>query len=169
MTDYKSKRIDYVNRWPYAPIFDMEQAYQNRCEDFKSKHGEMPFLPMPLWNSAEKEYHIFVSKLIESLEMMPLWPNRAFSFLFSGFDYYSKQKIGEKNITIRLKRLSSSITQLADNSETVKNILNQLFAHVPMSVAAYVYKREFLDEKVLNRLAEDVNNKKPLFTGCCGR
>lgn len=159
MSEYSRKRIAYINSWPNVEPFDAEKEYQKRCSDYSDKYGSVPFLPMKMWDNDDITYNIFVSKLIDSLEMMPLWPNRAFAFLFGGFDYYSGVIIRNGNMTIRLKRIATEIIELTKVNCDVWEIIKLLFDEIPMSVSAYIYKREFTDTKVYNRVANDECDK----------
>lgn len=160
MSDYSQKRVDYINNWPNAEPFEAETIFKEKCESFKqSNNGKVPFQPMKMWEDEGADYQKLLSRLIDSLEMMPLWPNRGFAFLFIGFDDFSKTIIQEKNITKRLKILASELYNISELNISVKDLFRTLFEAIPMRVTEYIYKRESTENNVFNRTSTDINEK----------
>ena len=139
MSDFAKKRIEYINKWPNSELFEAELNYKKRCDSFCSDYGQVPFLPMKMWEDNDDIFNRVISHLIDSLEMMPLRPNFAFTFAFSGLDCYTKN-IYSGNTTVSLKKLAEDIDALASANSDVKAMLASLFSAIPVSASLYLYK-----------------------------
>lgn len=158
MSEYSEKRIKYVNEWPNVEPFEEEKKFSERCDRFVRDTGTVPFLPMIMWQNNDKDYQIYISKLIDALEMMPKWPNRAFSFIFGGFDYLCSENINTDKQTKNIKRFEDCILHLSQKYESVCEMLSMLFAGIPMSATAYLFRRIKEEGKVKIRITLDENN-----------
>lgn len=168
MCEFAKRRVSYVNEWPDAEEFEAEKNFRIRCDGFHGQYGATPFLPMKAWDDDDRVYQIYISRLIDALEMMPYCPNRAFAFLFSGFDYYSEEKTSESNITKRLKRLTNEIYTLSNADRYVDDAVCSLFKSIPMSAAAYIFKRQKEKNNVFRRLTHDENDHPTLMFSFMG-
>lgn len=139
MSDFAKKRIEYINNWPYSDLFEAELNYKKRCDSFCADYGQMPFIPVKMWEDNDDTFNRAISHLIDSLEMMPLRPNFAFTFAFSGLDFYTKN-IYTGNTTVSLKKLAEDIDALAAVNSDVKAMLASLFSVIPVSASLYLYK-----------------------------
>lgn len=139
MSGFAQKRIDFINTWPNSVLFDAEQNYKQRCDTFTQENGKLPFAPLHMWNPNDDTFNRAISHLIDSLEMMPLKPNFAFTFVFSGLDYYAKAQYSS-NTTCSLKSLVEDILSLSVVNNDVKTVLAELYSVFPINAALYLYK-----------------------------
>jgi hypothetical protein len=139
MSDYFKKRIAYINNWPNSEPFEAEKNYKIRCDHFFEKYGYGPFSPLKLWEDDDDTFNRTISHLIDGLEMMPIRPNFAFTFAFSGLDCYTKH-IYSGNTTISLKKLAEDIDALAAVNSNIKAMLAVLFSTTTVNANQYLYK-----------------------------
>lgn len=140
MSDYANKRIEYINNWPDVEPFEAEKNYEKRCNDFVDNYGRQPFSIMKLWVDMDDKYNRAISHFIDSIDVMPFYPNFAFTFIFSALDYYVKEVYSNSNTTICLKTLAEEIAALADRNSDVNSLLDALFSTIPVSATMYLYK-----------------------------
>lgn len=171
MSEYFKHRIDYINSWPNVELFPVEKQYRVKCDDLKVK-GKNLFLPMKMWYSEDRDYNIAISHIMDSLDMMPYYPNHAFLFLFSALDGLLKNKYENKNITACLKLCIIDIDSLQRAHSDVANILNLLFSIIPLRACYFlantIYTKqidnksdgsvELKDSLARNRVIRDENN-----------
>ena len=161
MSDFAKKRIEYINNWPNSEMFEAELNYKKRCEDFCTDNGHMPFVPMKMWEDSDDTFNRAISHLIDSLEMMPLRPNFAFAFMFSGLDFYAKKTYTD-NTTSSLKMLAEDIDALVAVNGDVKTMLKELFSAYPVNASLYLYKclcgQSNHNSNVRIRIATDASN-----------
>lgn len=139
MSEFAKKRIEYINNWPNSNMFEAELNYKKRCDDFIDSYGLTPFLPVKMWEDDDDIFNRAISHLIDGLEMMPLRPNFAFAFIFSGLDFYVKHTYGS-NTTGSLKKLAEDIYALATVNSDVKTMLTEMFSAFPVNAGLYMYK-----------------------------
>lgn len=144
MSDYCKKRVDYVNSWPDVKMFQAEYKFQKRCEDFMSKYGVQPFMPMKLWDSNDKDYNIAVSRIIECLEVVPYKPHYAFSFAFTAIDNFSKHCYGDSvKLIDRIHKIIDDILKQISQNKDVEKTIKFLYEVMPMQGALFLYNETF--------------------------
>lgn len=157
MSDFARKREEYINNWPNTSLFPAEADYKTKCDIFFSTYKKNIFRPMKIWQSDDDEYQRDISHIIQSLEMMPIYPNNAFLFIFSGFDYFGKRIHTEENTTKNLKTAAEEITILATQNSNVKETLQMLYKIMPFRASNYLYKRIIDNSKIAGRISSDKN------------
>ena len=161
MSDFSKKRVAYINSWPNSKPFEAENNYKYRCEQFCEMYGSFPFSPMKLWDDNDDTFNRAISHLIDGLEMMPLKPNYAFTFMFSGLDFYAKSKYSG-NTTVSLKHLADDLAISATANSDVKGLLTTLFSAIPVNACVYLYKclcgMSNHNSNVNTRVTTDLNN-----------
>lgn len=142
MSDYPEKRVDYINSWPQSGKFPAEIEYEKRCTAFFEQNGALPFQPLHFWYSQNRDYNIAISHIIDSLDMLPLYPHHAFAFMFTALDNYtdSVYPIYKNNTTAKLKETAESTVAIANNNSDVAIMLNNVLSAIPMQAALFLYK-----------------------------
>ena len=132
MSEYFKHRIDYINNWPNVTYFGAEEIYRKRCDELEKK-GEILFLPIKMWVSADKGYNICISHLIDSLDMLPYYPNHGFLFAFVALDHLLGVKyIRENNLTKKLKIFADYLYKLEQDYSSIKYIFQNLYQILPV-------------------------------------
>lgn len=157
MSDFARKREEYINNWPNTNLFPVETAYQTKCDVFFSTYKKNIFRPMQIWQCDDDEYQRDISHIIQSLEMMPTYPNNAFLFIFSGFDYFGKRIYSEAQTTKNLKTTAEEIAILSTQNSDVKKTIQMLYEIMPFRASNYLYKRIIGNSKIAGRISSDKN------------
>ena len=87
---FRKLRIDIVNSWNlnlneeyYDYLFPVEKDFLARVNLKLTKNGLPLFVPLNYPYELDKEYHIYISYLIESLDVLPLKMDLSFDFSLS--------------------------------------------------------------------------------------
>ena len=84
-SDFKKKRIEYLNNWPNSEAFDIEKKYWDRVSDIKQENKTI-FKPFQLVTNSDDEYNKVVSFIIDALNQLEYYPNFSFEFMFKAYD-----------------------------------------------------------------------------------
>ncbi len=162
MKNYKEKRINFINNWPNGDPFLIEKRYLELLNAYKKSNQTALFKPLIMKVNDDEYYNKAISFLIDSLEMMPQYPNFAFEFLFKAFDTFSKSRYEDDNITIRIKKVIDNIliNQISISSH-LEIAINNLLKSMPSKTLQFLYIRLFqtIPNQVYKRIITDQDNK----------
>lgn len=153
---FAQKRIDFINKWPKSDLFPKEIEYKKKCDDF-TDIGKL-FTPFTLWYSDDEEYNKAISSIIDALETMPYKPDKAFFYIFIGFENYSEQLFSSTNITKRLKDFIDEVDQDANRNSDLNDIIRHLCSAIPIQLNIYFIDRIVTEPKVKQRITENQRN-----------
>lgn len=159
MSDYSRKRELYINNWPDSIPFEVEQEYMNKCRSFLTENGKHVFYPMKVWQDDNIGYQRDISHIIQSLEMMPFFPNNAFLFIFSGLDYWEKRTYSDNNTTKNLKKSIEEINVLALSNDDVAEVIEVLYNIVPFRAVNYLFEKLLSKPEIAARVSSDGNGQ----------
>ena len=132
MEDYSKIRIQYINNWPNVTYFGAEEIYRKKYDELTAK-GENLFSPTKMWINMDKEYNICISHLIDSLDMLPYYPNHGFLFAFVALDRLLSAKYsGESNLTKKLKMFADYLYKLEQTYSSIKCVFQNLYHILPI-------------------------------------
>lgn len=155
MTDFKIKRIEYINNWPNAAKFDVEHQYE---EKYKLVNNGIPFVPFRMTVNPDESYNKAVSFMIDAIESLERRPNHSFEFIFIAYDIYSKSVTSFDNITDRTQTLVHVWNTLIQSDADLNNSFNELFKYIPQKSLQYFFSRIF-DSKIMTRATKDSNRR----------
>lgn len=145
MSEYFKHRIDYINSWPNVELFQVEKQYREKCEDLRAKGKEL-FLPMKMWYSEDRDYNIAISQIMDSLDMMPYYPNHAFLFLAAALDNLLDKKIRGGNTTEHLKNFADKLEDIETKNVSLQNTFKSLYNVIPMQACGFLANAIFTNE-----------------------
>ena len=155
MTDFKTKRIEYINNWPNADKFDVERQYEKK---YKSVNNGIPFVPFRMTANTDENYNKAVSFMIDAIESLERRPNHSFEFIFIAYDIYSKSVTAFDNITDRTQTLVHVWNTLIQSDTDLNSSFNALFKYIPQKTLQYFFSRIF-DSKIMVRATKDSNRR----------
>ena len=151
--DFKQKRIDFINKWPKSDLFPKEKEYKEKCDNFANT--ATLFTPYTLWYSGDKEYNIATGSIIDALETMPYKPDKAFFYIFIGFENYSEQLSSQDKITPRLKEVIDAVDLDANGNSDLDAIIKLFCSSIPTQLNVYFIDRINSNSMVRNRITKD--------------
>ena len=155
MSDYKSKRIEYINNWPTMPRFDIELQYE---EKYKKTNNGTPFIPFPMKSNSDEFFNKAISFMIDAIECLCNKPNHSFDFIFTALDLYSKHIVRVDRITDRIRDLVPLLSNLINENIDLKKEFTNLIKNIPNKSLQYLFKQLY-DTRV-NRRISTVNNTR---------
>ena len=160
-TDFKEKRIDYLNNWPNVEPFDIEKEYYNLVKKLKEEKDTI-FVPFQLKKNNDMFYNKTISFMIEAIDQLEKYPNFSYEFIFKAYDCF-------------MNHFYPSISQITDKNKKFcdnewKNVLNsqaklnaafeKLMAIIPVKACQYLYIRlveKSADNKAYQRVTTDIS------------
>lgn len=160
-TDFKEKRIDYLNNWPNVEPFDIEKEYYGLVKKIKKESGTI-FIPFQLKKNNDVSYNKTISFMIEAVDQIEKYPNFSYEFIFKAYDcfmdlyYPSIIQITDKN-----KKLCDNEWKNILNSHSVlMRAFEKLIAVIPVKACQYLYIRlteRTGENKAYQRVTTDVS------------
>lgn len=141
-TDFKKKRIEYMNNWPNSEPFEIEKKYYALVDKVKRTKGTI-FKPFRLLQNDDVTYNKTVSFIIEALDQLDKYPNFSYEFLFKAYDcFLDKYYILNSNITDKNKQLCDNEWKNIINSNlNLKISIEKLMSIIPVKACQYLYIR----------------------------
>lgn len=162
-TDFKEKRVNYLNSWPNVEPFDIEKKYYGLVNKIKRQHGTI-FVPFQLKKNNDVSYNKTISFMIEAVDQIEKYPNFSYEFIFKAYDcfidhfYPSISQITDKNKMLcanEWKNIMSSHSMLME-------AFKKLIATIPVKACQYLYIR-FVDRspenKAYQRVTTDISGR----------
>lgn len=151
-TDFKEKRIEYLNNWPNVEPFEIEKKYYALVEEKKKGSGTI-FVPFKLLKNTDTAYNKTISFMIEAIEQIEKSPNFSYEFIFKAYDCFidhfhsSYFQITDKNKKLCDNEWDNILTSHSALMEAFKNLISI----IPVKACQYLYIR--LTEKNGNNKA----------------
>jgi hypothetical protein len=141
-TDFKEKRIDYINNWPNVEPFDIEKEYYVLVKKIKNESGTI-FVPFQLKKNNDTSYNKTISFMIEAVEQIEKYPNFSYEFIFKAYDCFMELFYPSiKQITDKNKKLCDNEWKNILNSQPVlMRTFQKLMAVIPVKACQYLYIR----------------------------
>lgn len=151
MTDYKNKRIEYINKWPNSTLFMWEQEYENRISLMPERTS---FKPVKMDVLQDEYYNRAISFLIDAMEVIDKRPQHAFSYIFTAYDLYSKS-VCNKNITERNAELIYTVlSDTIANHIELKSAFVECFRLIPQKSLQYLFLNLYKPQ-IMNRIIKN--------------
>jgi|GEM_PF-1571157 hypothetical protein len=163
-TDFKEKRIEYLNNWPNVEPFEIEKKYYALVEE-KKRGGGTIFLPFKLLKNTDTSYNKTISFMIEAIEQIEKSPNFSYEFIFKAYDcftdhfYSSYPQITDKNKQLCDNEWNNILTSHSVLMEAFK----KLISIIPVKACQYLYIRltekngNNKNNKVYQRVTTDIS------------
>lgn len=160
-TDFKERRIDYLNNWPNVEPFDIEKKYYSLVKKIKKENGTI-FVPFQLKKNDDTSYNKTISFMIEAVDQIEKYPNFSYEFIFKAYDcfmdlfYPSISQITDKN----KKLCDNEWKSILDSNPMLMNAFEKLIATIPVKACQYLYIRltnRTGDNKAYQRVSTDVS------------
>jgi len=142
-SDFKIKRIEYLNNWPNVEPFEIEKQYYENVKNLKSLRNTI-FIPFMLNSEDDTEYNKAISFAIDAIEELEKYPNYAFEFMFKSYDSFSKIACPNNicNITDRNRWLCDNKWGfLIESTPELNDAIQLLLKSIPMKSCQYLYNR----------------------------
>lgn len=161
---FRKLRIDRVNSWKpnlneenYDYLFPIEKDFLARVNSQLTENRLALFVPLSYPYELDKEYHIYISYLIESLDVLPLKMDLSFDFSWKGLELYmgkayenhKGQKISNVSDLIKYSRSHYWYDVLSENTNILASI-NSFIQLMPSQSYEYLGKRMFKDYTILS-------------------
>ncbi|GBF20689.1 MULTISPECIES: hypothetical protein [Arenibacter] len=169
---FKKLRIDRVNTWTprleennYDYLFPIELDFLNRIQSNLTDYELKLFKPLLYPYELDKDYHIYISYFIESLDVLPLKMDLAFDFSWKGLEFYmgkayEKHK-GKPNTNVSDLIKYSKINYWDDiisNNQNIKDCIENFLELMPSQSYEYLAKR------MLDNYSITCPKANPLYT-----
>ena len=169
---FKKLRIDRVNTWTprleknnYDYLFPIELDFLNRIQKNLTDNELKLFKPLVYPYELDKDYHIYISYFIESLDVLPLKMDLAFDFSWKGLEFYmgkayEKHK-GQSNTNVSDLIKYSKVNYWDDiisNNQNVKDCIENFLKLMPSQSYEYLAKR------MLDNYSITTPKANPLYT-----
>ena len=142
-SDYKQKRVDYLNNWPNNTPFEIETVYREHVKICTETYGSI-FQPFALCREEDVAYNQTLSFLIDALDSLETKPNHSYEFVFKAFDCFTKVVCNESKITPRLQTLSSQkLAFLIESSPELSRSFSSMLDKIPTTACQLLYKNLF--------------------------
>jgi hypothetical protein len=160
-TDFKKKRIEYLNNWPNVEPFEIEKKYYALVEKTKKENGTI-FFPFQLLKNNNTSYNKTISFMIEAVEQIEKCPNFSYEFIFKAYDcfmdlfYPTTHQITDKN----KKLCDNEWKNILTTHPVLLGAFEKLIASIPVKACQYLYIRlteKSEDNKVYQRVTTDVS------------
>lgn len=89
---------------------------------------------------------------------MPYKPDKAFFYIFIGFENYSEQIFNQKNITIRLKDFIDELDKDANSNIDLNDSIKLLCSAIPIQLNVYFIDRIITESNVITRITQNQGN-----------
>lgn len=143
-TDFKERRINYLNNWPNVEPFDIEKTYYEIVKNIKDERGTI-FIPFQLNKNIDILYNKTISLMIEALDNLEQHPNFSFEFIFKAYDCFSKHfHTSVFQITDKNKKLcDNEWCNIIDSNPNLSQAFKNLISVIPVKACQYLYVRLF--------------------------
>lgn len=153
MSDYKNKRIEYINNWPDSTQFKWELEYEERIASLPKGTS---FIPIKMDVLNDEYYNRAISFLIDALEVIDKRPQHSFSYIFTAYDLYSKS-VCNKNITERNVELIYTVLKNTISGHAgLKAAFAECFEKIPHKTLQYVFLNLYKPQ-IRNRTIKDAH------------
>jgi hypothetical protein len=154
-----------LNEENYDYLFPIEKDFLTRVNSKLTENGLAPFVPLNYPYELDKEYHIYISYLIESLDVLPLKMDLSFDFSWKGLELYmgkayenhKGQKTSNVSDLIKYSRSHYWYNTLSNNTNFLSSI-NRYIDLMPSQSYEYLGKRMFKDYTIVSP------KSNPLYT-----
>ncbi|WP_284461990.1 hypothetical protein [Chryseobacterium sp.] len=169
---FRKLRIDRVNNWKpnvqeenYDYLFPIEKDFLTRIKNVLTNNGFQIFIPLKYPYELDREYHIYISYLIEALDVLPLKMDLSFDFSWKGLELYMGKAYenhrGQKtsNVSDLIKYSRSNYWyDIITNNVNILNNINRFLELMPSQSYEYLGKRMFKEYTISNP------RNNPLYT-----
>lgn len=176
---FKKLRVDRVNNWvprlkenQYDYLFPIEREFLIRIKDTLTAKNKEFFTPLIYTYDMDKYYHIYISYLIESLDVLPLKVDLSFDFSWKGLELYMGQAYlkhkgqSTSNVTDLIKYANKHYWKsLLNKNSTLKNQFKNLIKLIPSQSYEYLGKRALENYSPLNPKANALYTRIALTNG----
>ncbi len=140
-TDFKKKRIDYLNSWPNVEPFEIEKRYYERVRSVKSSFGTVA-VPFKLKENGDAIYNRAVSFMIEAFDQIERYPNFSYELIFTSYDSFIEHFYPTQKITYKCKKLcDNEWKSIIIGSAKLTKAFEKLFSVIPIKACQYMYTR----------------------------
>ncbi len=160
-TDFKAKRIDYLNNWPNVEPFDIEKKYYALVMKIKKENGTI-FVPFQLKKDNDASYNKTISFMIEAVDQLEKYPNFSYEFIFKAYDCFMDLFYPEfKQITDKNKKLcDNEWKNTLEHNPRLLVAFEKLIAAIPVKACQYLYIRlanSTADNKAYQRVTTGIS------------
>lgn len=160
-TDFKEKRIEYLNKWPNIEPFEIEKKYYALVEKMKEDNGTI-FVPFQLLKNTDTSYNKMISFMIEAIDQIEKYPNFSYEFIFKAYDCFidnfhsSFSQITDKN----KKLCDNEWNDILTTYSVLMQAFKKLISIIPVKACQYLYIRlteKNSDNKAYQRVTTEVS------------
>lgn len=176
---YKNLRIERVNSWKprlennnYDFLFPIEFDFLKRIKEKLSNNKLKLFAPLKYPYELDKDYHIYISYLIESLDVLPLKMDLAFDFSWKGLEFYMGKAYelhkGQKctNVSDLIKYSKSNYWfDVISNNQDIKDSVESFLELMPSQSYEYLAKRMLDNYSITNPKANPLYTRLAMSNG----
>ena len=176
---FKQLRIDRVNTWKprlkiedYDYLFPIELEFVKRIENKLTSRGLRIFTPLTYPYNLDKDYHVYISYLIECLDVMPLKIDLSFDFSWKGLEFYMGKAyelhrgIKTANVSDLIKYSNSSYwNDIINSSMVIQNQINVFLELLPSQSYEYLAKRMLKDYSLVSPRANQLFTRLAMTNG----
>lgn len=169
---FKKLRIDRVNSWNprleednYDYLFPIELDFLRRIKEKLSNNAFNIFTPLAYPYELDKDYHIYISYFIESLDVLPLKMDLAFDFSWKGLEFYMGKAYelhkGQRttNVSDLIKYSKSNYWfDVISNNQNIKDGIESFLRLMPSQ------SYEYLGKRMLDNYSIATPRANPLYT-----
>lgn len=160
-TDFKEKRIEYLNKWPNVEPFEIEKKYYDLVEKMKEDNGTI-FIPFQLLKNTDTSYNKMISFMIESIDQIEKYPNFSYEFIFKAYDCFIDNFHAQySQITDKSKKLcDNEWNDILTNNSILLQTFKKLISTIPVKACQYLYIRlteKNGDNKAYQRVTTDIS------------
>lgn len=176
---FRKLRIERVNNWKpnlkeenYDYLFPIERDFLTRINNTLTNNGLQIFIPLKYPYELDREYHIYISYLIEALDVLPLKMDLSFDFSWKGLELYmgkayenhTGQKINNLSDLIKYSR-SNYWSDIITNNVNILNSINRFFELMPSQSYEYLGKRMFEEYTILTPRSNQLYKRIAMTNG----
>ena len=176
---FKELRIDRINTWKprlekneYDFLFPIESEFLDRIETELITEDLKVFTPLNYPYNLDKDYHIYISYLIECLDVMPLKMDLSFDFSWKGLEFYMGRAyechkgISTGNISDLIKYSNSNYWDaIISSSSVIQEQMEFFLKSLPSQSYEYLAKRMLKNYSVINPKANKLYTRLAMTNG----
>lgn len=176
---FKKLRINRVNNWKpnlneknYDYLFPIEKDFLTRINEKLTKNWLTLFIPLKYPYELDKDYHIYISYLIESLDVLPLKIDLSFDFSWKGLELYMGKAYenhkGKKhsNVSDLIKYSKNNYWyDVISSNASILTEIDRLIQLMPSQSYEYLSKRIFKDYTILSPKSNDLYTRIAMTNG----
>lgn len=176
---FKKLRIDRVNSWKpkldednYDYLFPIELDFLRRIKEKLSDNDLNLFTPLTYPYELDKDYHIYISYFIESLDVLPLKMDLAFDFSWKGLEFYmgkayeSHKGQSSTNVSDLIKYSKSNYWfDVISNNQKIKDCIESFLELMPSQSYEYLGKRMLANYSIATPKANPLYTRLAMTNG----